>query len=107
MHEQIISELVKLKCGAEEAMPLVALTVMELDRLLKDAPMALFELATMARDREHEPFGNAGDILVERGFLSWDTNGTYAMHSSERHIVLSAIKGEGAGMCLVNPIEGK
>lgn len=97
-------EMVTLKNGAEEAKPLVALTIMRLERLLKDAPRALYELATMARDREHEPFGNTGDILVERDFLSRDSDGAYAMHPSERHIIVSAIKGEGAGMKLVSPV---
>ncbi len=95
-------KMVKLKNGAEEVMPLVALTVMRLERLLKDAPMALYELAEMARDREHKPWGKTGDEFL--GLATPNDDGTYAMHDSIRSIVVSAAEGEGLDMRLVNPV---
>lgn len=89
---------IKLKNGSEEVEALVATTMMALRGLFDEKPMVVYELAMLARDRNHKPFGGmTADIetvgLVQEG----------QMHGSIRNIVLSAVEGEGLEITLGDP----
>src|SRR3989338_5617614 len=88
-------KLVKLKNGSEEAEPLVRVTMMSLQHLMGENPIAFYELVELCKNRNHKMFGNTNEIL-ER--LSMVSNGF--VHGSIRNIVLSAVKGEGLDMQL-------
>ena len=96
------TETVVLKNGAEEAEPLVRVTMMSLQDLMKKDPIGFYELVELCKDRHHKLFGNTGKELVARGLVNGGT-----VHDSIRHIVLSAVKGEGLDMTLTNPIAPK
>ncbi len=89
-----------LRCGATEATALVSTTMMSLKLLLETEPIAFFELVEIAKDRTHQPFGNTGRVLRDVMLLD-ARNG---MHSSIRHVVLSAVHGEGFNLTLGNPV---
>ena len=92
---------VKLRNGAEEFKPLVAVTMMSLKSVMESNPIAFYELACLARDRDHKLFGNTGEVLQARALVS--AEGT--MHDSIRNIVLSAVEGDMLEMTLRSPIE--
>ena len=91
---------VTLKNGAVEADVMVSVTMLSLESLMKENPIAFYEAAMVSRDRGHVPFGNTGNILKDRSILQSDGS----MHDSIRNILLSAIEGDGLDMCLVSPI---
>lgn len=92
----------KLKNGAEEATPLVAVTMMALRELIK-LPIPFYELVMICRDRNHKLWSNTASILQERNLL----DETGRVHDSIRNIVLSAVSGEGIDMVLGWPVEGE
>ncbi|MGQ0527595.1 MAG: hypothetical protein ACT4OY_06160 [Alphaproteobacteria bacterium] len=96
-------ETVILKNGAEEAKPLVAVTMMSLEGLMQQNPIAFYELTMKARDSKHQFFGNAGQVLEKFNLVS--ANGS--MHDSIRNIVLSAVEGDGLDMTLGNPVKAQ
>lgn len=97
-----MSELkaVVLKNGAEEVEPLVAVVMMSLRTLLRENPIAFFELVQLCKDRNHKPFGTTGTILEQTSLIQ---NGV--LHDSVRNIVLSAVEGEGLEMRLTSPVK--
>jgi len=94
------TKVVRLKNGTEEFKPLVCGTMLTLHSLLKEQPVAFYELVMKCRDIGHSFFGNAGEHLRSAGLV--DENGE--IHDSTKNIVLSAIQGEGFGLYLVNPV---
>lgn len=96
------TETVKLKNGTEEAVPLVAIVMFSLEKFLETKPIVLYELCECCRDLEHEPWGQSGPDLVKLNLVDKTPDG-YQVHGSIRNIVLSAIKGDGADMVLVDP----
>ena len=93
-------KLAKLRNNTEEVEALVAGTMLTLHSLLKEQPVAFYELVMKCRDIGHSFFGNASEHLRSAGLV--DENG--GIHDSIKNIVLSAIQGEGFGLYLVNPI---
>lgn len=94
---------IHLKNGWEEAAPLVATTMLCLKSLIDSNPNAFYELVMKCRDRKHDLFGNAQDVLHERALVEVDGS----VHGSIRNIVLSAIRGKGFNIILGDPIERK
>jgi hypothetical protein len=86
-------QMVKLRNGSEEALPLVTAVMMSLQSL---DPITQYELVMVARNRDHKPFGNTGDKLRDLRLLP--------MHQSVRNVVLSAFHGEGLQMALRSPV---
>lgn len=96
---------VRLKNGREEHPAIVRTTMAHLHALLDDpmTAIAAFELCELARNREHEPFGNAGEKLLATRLVTKDDGG-YHMHDSIRNVIVSACQGEGADIAIVNPL---
>jgi len=92
-------EAVILKNGAEEVKSFVLVTMLSLQRLMREKPIALYELVQLCMNNKHDLFGNAGEILEELGLVK---NGV--VHDSIRNIVLSAVEGDGCNMRLTNPL---
>lgn len=94
-------DMLKLKNGSEEFPALVKVTWMSMMDLLESHPIALVELVSLCRDRDHELFGNTAVEL--QGLALVDPGGS--VHRSIRNIVLSAVEGEGLEMRLISPLE--
>jgi hypothetical protein len=94
-------ELVRLRGGGEEPAALVAVTLLNLKSLLKNHPIAFYELAHLARNRDHRLFGNTGEALRARGLTGPDNH----LHDSLRAIIKAAVDGDGMEMALRNPRE--
>jgi hypothetical protein len=84
-------EAVTLKDGSTEFGPFVAALMLNLKSLAREAPIVLWEATKIARDREHAPFGNAGERLVAAGILNRTSDGRFEMHSSIRNVILNAV----------------
>lgn len=98
-------ETVLLRTGIEEAKSLVSLVMHILERLYEEKPIVLYELATLARDRNHAPFGRSGNDLVELKLIQQIGNNNYTMHESIRNIVAAATDGNGMDMVLRSPFK--
>ncbi len=83
--------------GIEEASTLVAITRMTLKELVTRYPVHFYELVMLARNSEHQLFGNSGEKLKEMGLLQ--ENDT--LHSSIANIVRNSVKGDELDMCIV------
>ena len=92
-------KVVTLKNGAEEAESLVLLTTMSLRTLMREYPIAFYELVQLCKDHNHRLLDNAGEILDRLGFVQ---NGI--VHDSFRNIVLSAVEGDKLDMRLTSLI---
>jgi len=92
-------KILKLKNGSEEVEPLVTTTMMALETLIVEEPLAFYDLVAKSRDKNRTFFGNGEKILEERALIS---NGI--IHNSIRNVVLSAVVGEGLSMTLGNPL---
>lgn len=97
-----IGAVVTLRNGREVPRALVTPVLLSLEALLGRHPVALFELAALARDPSHALFGNTGQVLAELG-LTEDGK----LHDAVRDIVLAAIDGEGFDLRLVSPCGGE
>jgi len=97
-----MSELVKLKNGAEAMPSAVAVVMMSLEQLFRDHPIAAYELVMKCRDRNHKIFGNGGiqEDLQRRALMIGDGH----VHESIRDVILSAVSGDGLQMTLSNPV---
>lgn len=93
-------ETVKLKNGSEEAKSLVNVTMLSLQSLIKDQPIAFYELVEKARNKDHRLFGKTGEVLEDLSLIQ----SNHALHGSIKNIVLSAAKGEGLELSLQSPI---
>ena len=89
-----MTEVIKLKNGSEEAKGLVTITMLSLESLLKENPIAFYEFTMKCRDRQHTLFGNTEEVLRDLALL--EQRGS--VHESIRNIVLSAVEGEGLDM---------
>lgn len=97
---------VRLTNGSEEEVPLIKMTVFILKSLIERDPAAVFELVALCRDRTHSPWGDTGARLKELKLIS-ESEGRWHVHDSIRNVVLSACKGEGMDMVLVDPVADK
>jgi hypothetical protein len=92
-------KMVRLRNGSEEPEPLVVVTMMSLEKLMQEKPIALYELYQLCLNSGHKLFGNSEEDL---GALSLVMNGQ--VHNSIRNVVLSAFTGKGLEICLVSPV---
>ena len=103
--------IAKLRNGAEEAFPLIALVTMQIRDLFEGKgwvpgegplpPVMVYELVAKARDRNHKFFGDIGKHLAKTTFFD-DEEGH--MHDSIRNIVISSFEGELTALQLINPL---
>lgn len=96
-------ETVTLKNGAEEALPLVTVTMLSIRSLMQKDPIAFYELVMKCRDRQHQFYGNTGEVLQSLSLL--DNRG--CVQGSIRNIVLSAVEGDGLEMSIRSPVAPK
>ena len=90
---------VALRTGREVPDGLVQPVLLSLGLLAEHSPVALYELAMLARDPWHRLFGNTGQLLTELGLV--DQAGK--LHDATRDVVLATVEGDGLDMCLVSP----
>lgn len=101
MTETATRETVQLKNGNEEFKPLVAGTMVSLRQLYNEKPIAIYELAMLCRDPDHEILNKViAQDLHDLGLI----DAVAAVHDSIRNIVLSAVEGDGLDMVLGNPV---
>ena len=93
-------EVVKLKNGSEEAKPLVITTMLVLESVMEDRPLALYDLVMKCRDAGYDFFADNGDYLIKRKLVELDGS----IHSSIKNIILSAVKGDGIDMVVGSPL---
>lgn len=93
---------VRLKNGSEEAKELCVAILLSLRHLMKDKPFVFFDLVMKARDPKYAI--SRDSIIVLNGLSLINENGSF--HDSTKNIILSAVKGEGGEMTIVNPIKG-
>jgi len=84
--------------GIEESRPLVAVVRKALQGLLERNPVCFYEVVMTARDREHQMWGNTGQIAEDFGLLQGGE-----MHSSTRNAILASTEGNGLElrMCIL------
>jgi hypothetical protein len=88
-----------LRTGAEVPDGITRAVLLSLKRLMTKNPVALFELAELARDPSHRLAGGAGTVLRDLSLADEGGN----LHDSVRAVVLAAVDGEGTGMYLRSP----
>jgi hypothetical protein len=93
-------ETVVLRNGAEEAEPLVVVTMSTLRLVMKERPLALYDLVMRCRDNNYKFFGGTGGYLVGLALI----NAGHDVHDSIKNIVLSAVEGDGMDMVLRSPV---
>lgn len=95
-------KIATLKNGAEEALSLVAVTQMIVNRMMEGFPgvIDLYELVQKCRDSNHRLFGNSEANLKAEGLI--EPSGR--IHDSTRNIILSMVSGEGLDMTFGNPV---
>ncbi len=93
-------ETVILKNGAKEATGLVTTVMMSIQNLMQEKPIVFYELVMKCRDSNHVIFGNMQKDLEDLALV----NSGGGVHDSIRHIVLSAVRGDGLEMKISNPI---
>jgi hypothetical protein len=102
------TDVVMLKNGAEVPRSLVAATMLALESLLRDNPMAFYELVELCRDATHQIWGDLDKELASRGLITLrqlSTGKTVALvHETIRNIIVSAVEGEGCEMALGVPV---
>lgn len=91
---------VLLKNGVEEVSVFVSATMLVLNRLVEEEPVAALDLAMRCRDSDYEFFADNEEILRDRKLI--EKHGT--IHSSIRNVVLSAFEGDGFDIVLQSPI---
>ena len=96
-------EALTLKNGTVEARVVVTSTMMNLEALLTENPIAFYELVQVCRNPEHRIFSQVQvKSLEELGLLS-----SGKVHNSIKNVVLSAVEGNGLDMTLGNPVAPK
>jgi len=93
------SNCLTLRNGDSIPKGLVITTMVSLNQLMQENPIAAYELFQLCKDGNHELFGNTSEILGNLGLIQ---NGE--VHDSIRSIVLSAFEGKGLDMHIVNPV---
>ena len=93
-------ETVQLKNGSTEAKVMVIATLTSITSLMKDHPMAFYDLVMKCRDSNYKFFGNNLEILVSLSLAKIDES----IHNSIKNIVLSAVEGEGLELNIVSPL---
>lgn len=100
VNESEPTETVKLKDGSVEVKSLVVVTMLSLECLITNDPIAFYELVMRSRDREHQFFGSSGEHLEKLGLTIQGV-----VHNSTAAIVRNAVYGEDFSMRLGSPLE--
>lgn len=98
-------KLVRLKNGAEEAEALVNVTMTSLGTLMDSLAgvTQFYDLTMVCRDSNYKIGERNLKALQDLALLQPDGR----PHESIKNIVLSAVAGEGLGMKLSSPLDGK
>lgn len=88
-----------LRNGRDVPGPVVRVTVLSMERLLENNPVAFVEAVEVARDPSHRPWGQTGKVLAGAGL----TGAGGRMHGAMRDVILACTEGDGAGLRLVSP----
>ena len=91
--------VVRLRNGADEAEIFVTGLMVTLRDLIKANPIAFYEAVMIARNPKYKPWGDVGKDLERWALLRQGE-----MHDSTRNVILSAVTGQMADMCLRSPI---
>jgi hypothetical protein len=94
-------ESITLRTGATALLPVVATTMLTLERLVRENPLAFYDLAMLCRDASYRPFGSNADLLESLGMTDRER-----VDSQVRDIVLAAVEGDDLAMRLVSPVDG-
>jgi len=97
------AETVTLKNGEDVPRVAVVTTLMLLQALETENPIALFELRAFCRDPEHNFFPGAAEQLVETTLLSSTGDGSYYVHDVTSAVVLSSVMGESLDIHVSSP----
>jgi hypothetical protein len=92
-------QMVQLKDGSKVPDATMRTAYLSMQHLYETNPLALYELAQVARNPHHMPFGNLGQVLIDSNLVDGDGR----MHDDTRHVVLSSLPGDGMNMQLVHP----
>ncbi len=93
--------MVKLRNSKiEELRILVDAIYTSLKRLLKEQPIAFYDIVMIARDKDYKPFGKNEEVLCQLALINSDNS----MHASTRNIILASVEGDILDIKLVNPI---
>lgn len=92
-----------LRNGSDEPDFLVSACLISVQEILRTDPISFFELVTLARDPNHQLWGEVDGPIAKRlqGLALLGQDGK--MHDSIRHIVMAAVEDEGMDMHLVSP----
>lgn len=94
-----MTETITLKNGAEEVKPFVAVTIMALNRLFDEQPLALYDLLELAKDPGYPVFEASRKRLREDMLLSGDGK----LDDSTRNVVLSAVSFDSDKIKISSP----
>lgn len=95
---QEVRRLIKLKNGIEEPDKLVAVVMLALKILLKEKPLVFHDLVMLCRNGS-SPWSDMTPAK-DAGLLQPDGK----VHDSIRHVILSAVEGDGLDMVLGEPV---
>lgn len=93
-------EIVKLRTGVEVPKSAVRALVVSLEVLWESNITAFYESVMIARNPDHTPFGNTGEILENYALT---VHGV--MHDLTRNIILAATEGDDKELRIVSPID--
>lgn len=94
-------DTVILRTGVETPKALVATLNVVCSSMMNDNPIVMFEAVSLARDPNHQLFGNSGAALQDAAMLDC----TGKMHSSVREILCALFDGEMLEMRMLGPGE--
>lgn len=94
-------EMVRLKNGSEEAKGLVAIVMLSLRSLLAEKPLVFHDLVMVCRDGT-KPWSDMTPA-VDAALMESDGR----VHDSIRHVIVSAVTGDGLDMLIGDPTEAK
>ena len=89
-----------LRTGEEVPAALASVVMISLETLMKQNPIAFYELVQISRNPKHKLFGNTADVLRQSALI--ETNGQPC--DATRLIVLAATEGEELTLKLVQPV---
>ena len=94
--------ILKLKNGSEECEPVVKVTMLSIQQLMKGLPGAIdaYELVEKCKDPSHKMFGDSEKHLIDVGLME----GPGRIHDSIKNIVLSSALGEGLELRFGDPV---
>lgn len=93
-------ELIELRNGRQVPAPVVVNTLIAAEAIAENPAheVTFFELVTMAKDPDHQPFDNSGQVLERYGLLKQG-----AMHRYVRDVIDAAYEIQGIEVIKHNP----